>query len=177
MNKKKIAGAVLSMLVILIAASCDRNKNGSGNIIEMRTPTKAVENFLGKEIVDILQNADSVESYLIEQFKAPKPNLLAGYPIIEKGPNLTDEQKRDAVSILFNDKSYDFSILKKCMFVPQFGLKFKKGNASVVVLLYYGCDMMVFAHGSREIMTNFDPSHHQMQAITGDLFQDRKGGK
>ena len=107
----------------------------------------AVEEFLTKEIVNLLENPDSVESFRVhpelEERSASDKCQLAGFRIVESGPKLTAEQIGQFKTIVFDSKSYATSI-KKCVFRPELGLLFKKGKQQVEFLLSIGCNKWLF---------------------------------
>jgi hypothetical protein len=105
-----------------------------------------VEEFLTKEIADVLQHPDIVESYLVQpelDFNISDKCQLAGFRIVQNGPKLTTEQIEQFKAIVSDDKSYATSI-KKCVFRPELGLLFKKDKQQVEFLLSTGCDKWLF---------------------------------
>jgi hypothetical protein len=120
--------------------------------IEEPQNQNAVEEFLTKEISGILQYPDIVESYLV--YPELDPNVLdkpqlAGFCIVQRGPNLTTEQIEQFKTVVFDSKSYATSI-KKCVFRPELGLLFKKGKQQVEFLLSTGCDKWLFVSDGRQ---------------------------
>jgi len=106
----------------------------------------AVEEFLTKEIADVLQHPDIVESYLVEpelDLNVSDKCQLAGFRIAQNGTKLTAEQIEQFKAIVSDNKSYATSI-KKCVFRPELGLLFKKGKQQVEFLLSMGCDKWLF---------------------------------
>jgi hypothetical protein len=147
---------LVSTSLLAIASPAEESQKSPSTLTASSSPNPStteqpVQNtpgkFLGERIIGVLENPDSVESYLVypelDERGTSDKCQLAGFRIIQSGPKLTTEQIGQFKAIVSDDKSYATSI-KKCVFRPELGLLFKKDKQQVEFLLSMGCDKWLF---------------------------------
>jgi hypothetical protein len=113
-------------------------------------PNKKVGDFLGADIVEILNNATKVEVFRVQREAKPGDEAIGGYKITGKGK----EQGKDFVAgiraIAFDEKTYNFESAKLCEFDPGVAYKFISGEKSCVLLLCFVCKELQFQFEPKE---------------------------
>jgi hypothetical protein len=122
-----------------------------------------VENFLGKETLEVLLGATRVEGFRVnpEQVKPPTDQkTIGGYPITATGQEQGKEFAKAIRHILFNEKTYLFDTTKRCAFAPGVAFRLWKGDEAVEVLLCFSCDEL-------EVIVK-DPTGKELRRVRED---------
>lgn len=134
----------------------------------------AVQEFLGDAIIEILAHPDRVESFKValrRNASTPHNTKVAGFPVLEVGQLLNETQLQQFQSLLFSEQSYIFEPDKRCMFFPELGLRFVKGEKGVVeILLSFYCDMLLFNYEGEEKIEDCDPISKPLGELRDSLF-------
>ncbi|RKZ91561.1 MAG: hypothetical protein DRR19_06845 [Candidatus Parabeggiatoa sp. nov. 1] len=141
--------------------------------------TPKVQRFFGEAVINILANPERVESFRVAYLKksnTPLKKKVAGYPVLAQGPTLNDTQLKQFQSLVFSEKSYIFEADKRCMFFPDFGLRFVKGDKQVEILLSFYCDILLFAHEGKEKLEDCDPISKALGELRDALFPVKTTG-
>jgi len=137
----------------------------------------SVKNFLGLKMSTILSEPDRVESFLVKPELADKPTaenqVLNGFPIKKIGSQLNDEQIKTFQKFIFDEKSYNFEVVKKCLFRPDLGLRFSKGEETVIVLLSFSCELWQFSHRDIQKIEDFDSITEKLLEFQNVLFSEK----
>ncbi|HPQ54149.1 MAG TPA: hypothetical protein PK253_12950 [Spirochaetota bacterium] len=158
------------LLMSLFSCRSQMNDQGKGDVMVKGVSEKVVR-FLGNEIIEIIKSPDTVESYTIKIKKADTGTRIAGYPVISRGPNLTPQQIDQIQSVLLDQNTYLFDFVKKCLFLPEYALKFRKGTYEVVVLLCFSCEELTFVCNGRELLEDFDNATPKIRGLIQALFR------
>jgi hypothetical protein len=128
---------------------------------------KKYQQWLGNEVVAVLEAPDRVEAYAIRPWLidhpreghendppaelAPGvPTAFDGYPIYAAGPPLDKSFAMRLVEALLDDRAFEPSdppfslhrVLKGCSIAPGVGFRLWSGNRTVDVLLCFHCDQI-----------------------------------
>ena len=126
--------------------------------------------FLGSDIIEILKAPESIESYRVELHKTNRAGSLGGYPVHQRGPALNARQITQISSLLLDEQSYLFDVVKKCLFLPEYAFKAVRGGKSVVILICFSCEELLFVYENREILEDFDRVTPKMRSLIEELF-------
>ena len=127
-----------------------------------------VQEFLTCEVIQVLSQPDSVQSFLIKPEKAdssvPIANRLGHFPIEPdgRGLNLEGANLKQFQKLLFSENSYHFGMEKRCRFRPDMGLYFVKHDKNVEILFSSSCNLWLFIYGGEEKLEDFDPIQDQL---------------
>ena len=163
---------VVSTIFVLSLFACRSQMNDQGKEDTMvNGVSEKVMQFLGNEIVDIIKNPEVVESYKIKIKKENSGTRIAGYPVVAQGPALTAQQIDQIRSVLLDRNTYMFDYVKKCLFLPEYALKFRKGAGEVVVLLCFSCEELTFVYKGKELLEDFDNATPKIRGLIQALFR------
>jgi hypothetical protein len=141
---------------------------------EAESDTDPVKDFLGAEIIQIISQPDSVESFQMGSELAkptvPKKHKLGGFPILKVGPKLNKEQIIKFQKLMLDKGSYLFNVDKRCLFRPNTGLLFLKDKKEVEVLLSFSCASWLFVYDGEGKNQDFDPVYKPLQTLVDALF-------
>ncbi|WCL49281.1 hypothetical protein [Leptospira sp. GIMC2001] len=165
----------LSFIILLSSVACTSkqptnkpslipNKSQQGE--EAMSFPKNVEEYIGKETMAALKKAKTGESYKVGSKKSDSGKLLAGYPILEKGKDLTSGQIKTLTTILLDSKSFVFPTAKKVMFLPKYGFKLDE----VIVLIDSTHQMVSIPVGDKSNVEDYDPIQKKIDTLISDLF-------
>lgn len=135
----------------------------------------------GPTSMDVLRSPQRVEAFRLDPSNPPSP-ALAGAPrlgdfAVTAGPVAVDAASaQELTSVLLDADTYDWLRAKGCDFQPGVGLRFVKEASRVEVVLCFSCDeLMIFRHGQRVGMEDFDAARPRLVAVAKRLFpQDAK---
>lgn len=165
--------AVILLSSLFLFSMCDKSDEpGSDRDTGkfMGQISDPVKKFLGDEILSILQSPDRVESYKVKFHKNRAEKNLGGYPIIDKGKVLVPKQIEILQSVFMDEKTYLFDVVKKCLFLPEYGFRVVKDKKEVVVLLCFSCEEVTFVYKDKELLEDFDNATKRLRALTDSLF-------
>jgi hypothetical protein len=133
-----------------------------------------VKEFLGSEIIEILSNPASVQTFVVgpelAESTVPEKNRLGGFPILKEGPKLTPEQIKPFQTLVLDKGSYFFERDKRCLFRPDTGLYFVKGEKDVEMLISFSCAKWLFFYDGNEKMEDFDPAYKPLKKLRDSWF-------
>jgi len=133
-----------------------------------------VKNFLGAEVIQILSKPDDVESFLVgpelAESTIPERSQLGGFPILKVGSTLKKEQLETFQSLVLDEKSYLWKSAKRCLFRPEIGLRFIKGEDVVEILLSNWCSLWSFVHQGKQKIEDYDPISAKLEDFCTSLF-------
>ena len=165
----------LTIITLLVCLSCASKRtikkptlvpNSSPQGEEAMGFPKNVEEYIGKELIAAIKKAKTGESFKIASKKAESGQLLAGYPILEKGKNLTPTQVKTLTSILLDSNSYVFPTVKKVMFLPKYGIKLDQ----VIVLIDSANKMISIPADGKANIEDYDPVQKKIDSLLSKLF-------
>ena len=174
-------------LVFLVLGGC-LNDNGAAEkgsvpVAKGSVPVEApfrmspeVREFLGADIVRILGGANQAASFRLKTALMPAKadsggNLISGYKVVAKGAPLQGVALKGFLDRVFDAGSYDFKSAKKCVFVPDYALRFQHGKDQVDVLLAFNCQLWRFVHNGKGRVEDFDPINASLKAMMDDLMK------
>lgn len=144
---------ILLLLVSFLLQQCSVQKKQAQNIdeayksikVERKIDTTLI-NFLGDSLLEVLLNADSIQSYLLDMSDTltttPK---FAGISIFQKGNTLTFGQQDFLVSLVTLRDNYGIdSIVKSCIFNAGVGFDFFYKKQRLQLLICFDCDEWKF---------------------------------
>ena len=96
-----------------------------------------VVQFLGRQRIEVLFAADTVETYQIDWRKRSDLTAkhLHGYPVIAKGRDLEALEVQIVRALAAQGASYDFLVSKRTRLRPTYVLRFIKNSAIVDIFL------------------------------------------
>ena len=121
----RIAAAVIPLLLCTCAQEVKREYDSR------------VENFLGRAILDIVNDPDRVQTFRLNPKRGAKPTgkKIDGTVVTAQGPDLTRDQINRLASLLNDPSSYWFEAVKGCKFSPGIAILFQKDDAHLGALL------------------------------------------
>lgn len=122
---------------------------------------------LGAGVFDTLKAPEAVEYYKV--VAAVPAQGAQTYQPAGKVQALSDEDVSKLRTLVLNDNSYQFGILKKCVFVPETAFRFKKGDKDVLLLVSMNCKQVTFDLGSQRIRLDIDPSAEEFADFLSHL--------
>ncbi|RKZ48924.1 MAG: hypothetical protein DRR16_12925 [Candidatus Parabeggiatoa sp. nov. 3] len=134
---------------------------------------EAIQQFLGEAIIHVLANPDRVDTFRVAfmaDANSPLNLKVAEFPVLEQGPELEPGLLKAFQSLVFSDKSYIWEADKRCMFFPELGLRFVKGEQVVEVLVSFYCDLLLFVHEGEQKMEDCDPISQALGQFRDALF-------
>lgn len=133
-----------------------------------------IVNFLGKESLSAILQADSVRSYILnpeDTLKHPQKLLFEGIAIHKTGPKLSHWQMRILNGVITEPKGYNFSgVVQFCAFTPTVGLECFMGSKSVKILICLTCDEWLFVSSSKPRKSYFGKSRKTVLSLITQLF-------
>jgi hypothetical protein len=136
-----------------------------------------VDLFGGKDVVDLIRNADKVEAYRTEPNAAAKPrsknpDRIGGFEILSEPVVLDEETHNDLARVLTSAWTYDWSLfLKMCEMRPGVAFRFTRGEQTQDVLNCFDCDLLaVLRNGQRPAYDDFDYGRAELVGIAKRLF-------
>lgn len=125
-----------------------------------------VRQFLGNNASTILAEAEIVEVFQLEPFPKSKSNTsFNGFNILKKN-TLSLNKVYSIKKILGNDANYGFDeFMKNCTFTPSLGIRFRKQDKVLDVLVCFDCDVWRFVGEQLDKTEDFDPAHQQMKSF------------
>lgn len=175
-----VRGRTLRVLVTVMAvgmmAGCSQAGSGVARdgVAPVRAPSPRVAEFLGPDVVAILSAPDRVEPFLLEpalSADAKGPGTIAGYAWKARGAAFEVADLRAFQNLALDAASYDFEIAKKCPMVPEYAIRFMKGEAAVDVLLSFQCTMWEYVYKDARKREDFDPARDPLRKIVGTIFR------
>lgn len=95
----------------------------------------------------------------------PDARYFQGYPIMSGPVPVSKKAARSLSELLLNPDSFPEPSPTLCPFSPAVGLRFKRGDASVDVLVCFNCTELAVSAGSHEAGASFDPIAGEMRRI------------
>lgn len=133
----------------------------------------------GPTSIDVLTHPQSVEAFRLDPVNPPRtpdtPRL--GDFAVTAGPVAVDAAAvAELSSVLLDAGTYDWFRAKGCEFTPGVGLRFVKDASRVEIVLCFSCDeLMIFRHGRRIGMEDFDAARPRLLAVAKRLFPEDAG--
>lgn len=182
----RVLGLMMCCMAIL-AQSCrqetgktppDEQQPQPGTILddmkEMLVPAfdPMVKKWLGDDQLALVTAPEMISSYRIMPKKDVSQEHVAGYPIAKQGPDLTPEQCARLQWLLLDQQSYRTESLKKCLFLPEYAFTFRKGEATLTVLLATSCAQIQFLVGEETLLRDCDPALPKFQQLLESIFPE-----
>ncbi len=141
---------------------------------ELLVPTFAsdVKDWLGNDLFTLVSAPETITSYRIMPKKDASSDQIAGYPIVQRGPDLTQEQRIQLQWLLLDQQSYRTESVKKCLFLPEYAFTLHKGDAALTVLLADSCPQIKFLAGDKTLLRDCDPALPKFQQLLEHLFPE-----
>lgn len=139
------------------------------------SPSSEVREFLGPEIVDILETAERVESLRIDDGTGefgPGVPRVSHYAVIATGPDLSAAQTERLRSLIFDGSNWDFHMAKACEFMPGVDFRVHSAGRQVDVLLCFSCDEWAFWHGDKMRYEDNDRARRSLLHLAREAFPD-----
>ncbi len=162
---------VVSAALCCCVVSCKGGVNDEGSAMrEKITASPKMVRFLGADVVEILQAPERIESYRVGMRKSRQGDTIGGYPVLGRGPALSAAQVTQLASLLLDEHSYLFDVVKKCLFLPEYAFRAVRGGKNVVVLICFSCEELLFVYENREILEDFDRITPKVRTLIAELF-------
>lgn len=147
--------------VLLFAASC------SSSAVKNASPE--VKKFMDNTLLHTVGEAEKIESYYLLNVEGSAVEI-SGIPA-KKGPMVEGETKKAFIKLLLDAKSYELVQQKRCPFIPEYALRFIKGNdVADVVFAVNNCPKVSFRQNGGDVMRDTDPSVPEQQKLFKTLF-------
>ncbi len=134
---------------------------------------QSVKSFLGRDLLDILSMPDRVECFRIGFHKSGRGDAgaaVGGYPVLARGKDLNPKQIDILQSVFFNEDTYRFDVVKKCLFLPEYAFRVVRGGTEAVIIISYSCKEVVFQCNGVEKMEDFDNAVNMIKFLTDSVF-------
>ena len=133
---------------------------------------KKIKIFLGKDIINIVLNAEKIEAFHLNEWEKDKTATgFHHFKVIEKVANLSAKQRKSLLNIILQENSYVFSdIIKRCEFGPNLGFKFVKVNSSSSLLIALNCDMLRYLYAEKVLKADCDLAHNDFVKLGNNIF-------
>lgn len=130
----------------------------------------------GPTSMEVLKTPKAVEAFLIDpRLPAPERDAprLGDFNVL-RGPVAVDAATAEELSSILTDpETYDWYRAKGCDFRPGVGLRLVRDASRVEIALCFECDeLMIFRHGRRVGMEDFDAARPRLIAAVKKLFPD-----
>lgn len=152
-------------------------KSSSSNSSTASADYSQLEKKLGKDVIALIQHADSVCSFQMASPKHKMEQQIAGYPILSELGELNSDLKTQLKTVLLNDKHYDFKLKNRCLFIPKIAYLFRQGTNSVIVLTSQTCDIVEIHAAGNKLRIDNDPAKSQWQKLTEQTRTSAKKNK
>ena len=160
-----LACACLAWVAMGCAANAGNGGGASAPVVE----------FLGADAANVVAAATRVEPYKLkaamESPNAEGPDAVGGYYWQTRGADLWPAQAEELKDILLDSASYDFDVVKKCVFAPDFAFRFVAYDRSTVLLVSMQCGVWAVAGPDEPATANFDPAADAIRAIVETVFK------
>ncbi len=130
-----------------------------------KTPANdLVLDLFGEEMLSVITGAERVESF----------SVIGAGQTREPGRDLTAAQIAEIQEILTDPGSFLFGIVKKCLFIPDAGLRFVSHLGEVEILFSSTCRTFLAtsatgarldSDGTRDAYEDYDPVAHRIDAL------------
>jgi hypothetical protein len=139
---------------------------------EVLVPTIApdLQDWLGNDLLTLVSGSENITSYQIFPKKNDAPQNIAGYPIVQRGPDLTPAQRVRFQWLLLDESSYRPGSLKKCLFLPEYAFVLQHGENSLTVLVSTLCAQIQLLSGAKTSLRDCDPALPKIQELIETLF-------
>ena len=134
-----------------------------------------VREFLGTDIVRILETADRVEAIRVDGSLESRDSVeekIGDYPITSVGPALSAEQIATLRGLIFDEANWQFDLAKACEFMPGVDYRFMVEDEQVDVLLCFSCDEWGFLHNGRMCIEDNDRARPALLRLARESFPD-----
>ena len=169
--RKSMSMGLLGLAALMLAGGC---ASGGGETAAGVAVSPRVAEFLSDAAVRVLSAPEAVESYRLEPAlvaqPAAAPGTVAGYRWKARGAPRAPAELAAFLPLVLDDTSYDFGIAKKCVMVPEYAFRFRRGEESVVVLVAFNCALWKFVTGDSAKVEDFDPVRDRLKAIVATVF-------
>lgn len=122
--------------------------------------TAQLEKKMGRQAVEIIEMSPWIVSFPVK-LNDHRQILPAGEEKI-----LSNAQVKKIEELFLNDEHFDFEKTKKCLFIPETGLKFDE-NLTIYVSL--SCQQLKVVTNEKIAILDFDPIADQMNAFFQEL--------
>ena len=148
---------------------------------QLAEPSGQLREFLGDEMVAVLQNAERIESFRVRPATLNEihkgDQIAARSKILAVGPELNGRQVAHLKAILLDDNSYVWDSAKVCAPRPAVLLRVHHRNSYVDVAICLECSMWAFSLNSdappfSRKWEDFDPVAKKRAALAVELFPD-----
>ncbi len=162
---------VVAFAIMIACISCEWRLPDAMKDTKGRSASpKTVAEFLGSDVIEIISGPDSIESFRVNLQRTNQGESLAGFPILERGKALSRAQIERLKTVLLDERTYRFGVVKKCLFLPEYGFKIRKGNSEVILLLCFSCEELKIVIGGVERLEDFDNATPQLRRLVDELF-------
>ena len=140
----------------------------------MLIPTVApdIRAWLGEDLSALVTTAETISSYQIVPRKDMSQEHFLGYPIVQRGQDLTPGQRLRFQRLLLDQQSYRIESMKKCLFLPEYAFILHKGEAELAVLLAPSCAQIQVLAGENTLLRDCDPALPKFQQLVEELFPE-----
>jgi len=167
---KKIIACIAAMLVLSLNCKSGQGAEGDKSMFSGKVTAEVDKLLAGTEVYADPQRVIPV-IVNSEQGSGANVENLESYAIIKKGKLLSADQVKRLQAVIFNEKTYDFNLAKKCMFVPYVGFIFEKAGKQAHALFCFSCNEVSFG---REVkasnLEDFDAARREMLSLAREVF-------
>lgn len=160
-----------SLFFLGLTAVCCQSPSTTTNNGNQNDDMKAV---FGEELYTLMTEPEQMAVYLLNGWEHDRSTTgFAGFKVVDKVENVGQVNRKYIISLLENKESYLSSpSKKKCEFVPNIGIAFKKGGRSGQALFSLSCEVMKtsLSTGAMKKPLDIDPSSGQFENIFSLLF-------
>lgn len=148
---------LLAALGLLLATGC---REGSPLEEKEKNPVALAEERFGKGYLNAINLSDLLTIGKVQ------PDGFGGFTLEEKEVALSAKDLAALKELLLNDDSYLFDIEKRCLFVPEYLLRFKRGEKATLLLFSPLCKQLKMPYANfKQLIIDIDPSFERIEGI------------
>lgn len=155
---------MLLLSVTLIACGC------STMVDNNRTVPNPLSKRIGADSHEILMDFSSIAAYRLGSPMRPGELKIGIYPVMETKKELNAQIQEDLRELLLNSDNYDFTSIKRCVFIPQTAFELVHNNQTLTILVSMVCNQVEFQYQGQIIRLDIDKSSEKFSELIIKIF-------
>ena len=167
---------------IVVVVGCEhpdkkKNQDGCCGNAETKKYSDSMKKFFGSKNLDLFDGFKTAELYEISLKKAkPEAARVGCYSIVKKIGLLSKESSLELKRLLSDENSYDFDTAKKCVFIPDYGLKLIDGDKRLDIAISLSTLEFKFFMNDAGKREDFDGAQKLMRSIINKTLKEEPVG-
>lgn len=151
----------LIFFTLLVACACGVNS--------IEQPSK-LESEIGKRPLEVLQESKTMTAYRLGSPLREGEIKMGIYPVREVQKSIGDDIRQEWVELLSDNSSYEFTAVKRCVFIPETALQAGSGNDLVTIYISRACQQIEFEYQGKSKRIDIDPSSEKFNNLVIKTF-------